>query len=120
MLPEISGFVDIPKYRCIFDCLFTMKRALYFLLLFVTLQLCLDETLSHFDLNGQVDLKGNSALALINFHLQNCHDHLWVVSSIPVIKTCNAEFPFFCNISVHFVLPDFTFSVWQPPKSGLA
>lgn len=93
-----------------------MKKAFYFLLVITTLQLSFDETLSHFDLNGQADLQGNSVFALVNFHLQKCHDHLWVVSSITDLGICKEQPLVQCIFPTCIVQPDFTLSIWQPPK----
>jgi hypothetical protein len=96
-----------------------MKNAFYFLLVIFTLQLSLDETLSHFDLNGQVDLQGTSAFASVNFHLQKCHDHLWVVSSTSDVVICIVQPSVQFILPIHFLNPDYSFSFWQPPKYNL-
>ncbi len=75
-----------------------------------------DETLSHFDLSGHVDLKGNSTFASINFHLQKCHDHFWVVSDISDLICCRDQISSSANIPEHFILPDVALTIWQPPK----
>jgi hypothetical protein len=93
-----------------------MKKNLYFLLVIITLQLSFDETLSHFDLEGNVDLDGNSTFASINFHLQKCHDHLWVVSDISDLICCQDQILSAASISENFILPDVALTIWQPPK----
>ncbi|MHC1775215.1 MAG: hypothetical protein AB9834_07325 [Lentimicrobium sp.] len=95
-----------------------MKKIFYLLLVIITLQMSFDETLSHFDLSGHVDLKGNSTFASINFHLQKFHDHLWVVSAISELATCRGQLYSPSMIPVFYILPDCNFSIWQPPKSG--
>lgn len=94
-------------------------KTFFFLLVIFTLQLSFDETLSHFDLNGQVDLQGNSAFASVNFHLQKCHDHLWVVSSRSDMVICIVQPLVQFILAVHFLQPDYSFSFWQPPKHTL-
>lgn len=96
-----------------------MRKACYFLLVIVTLQLSFDETLSHFDLNMQVDLQGNSAFASVNFHLQKYHDHLWVVSAITDVVICNVQPLVECIFPMYIVQPENTLSIWQPPKYQL-
>ncbi|MFH1118394.1 MAG: hypothetical protein V1775_01135 [Bacteroidota bacterium] len=93
-----------------------MKGIFYILLVILTLQLSFDETLSHFDPEGNIDLNGNSTFASINFHLQKCHDHFWVVSDISDLICCQDQISSSPNIPEQLILPDFDFIIWQPPK----
>lgn len=93
-----------------------MKKICCFLLVLLTLQLCLDETFSHFNLNGSVDLKGNSTFEMVTRNLQQFHDHLWLLSAASNITISNDQTVVSCNIPFHFIFSDFTFSIWQPPK----
>jgi hypothetical protein len=88
------------------------------MLIILTMQVYLDETMEHFDLSGKVDLQGSSALTSVNHQFQQNHDHLWILASgicpvrqrQPVIKTVHR----LC----FFSLADFSKPVWQPPKSA--
>lgn len=95
-----------------------MKKFITLLLLLTTLQLTFDETLSHFDFSGNIDLKGNTALAAVNSGLQKLHDHLWCFTygnlSAQVSERQHTEL-----ISNDLTAdPGFAFRIWQPPKSS--
>ncbi len=93
-----------------------MNKIFGILLVILTMQLCFDETLSHFDFKGNIDLKGNSSFASVNFQLQKCHDHFWVVSAFSGLITCREKSDSPVIVLVHCTLPDYTLSIWQPPK----
>ncbi|NTW25375.1 MAG: hypothetical protein HGA37_11800 [Lentimicrobium sp.] len=93
-----------------------MKKVFCFLLVILTLQLSLDETLSHFDLSGSVDLRGNSTYATVTHHLQQFHDHLWIVTSFSKLNISIESEICSCSISSCSAFSEYTFSIWQPPK----
>lgn len=95
-----------------------MRKFVCLLLLLTSLQLTFDETLSHFDFSGNIDLKGSTSLAAVNSGLQKFHDHLWcfafgnLQSQVQMRKLTN-------SISTDLTAgPGFPIRVWQPPKSS--
>jgi len=85
-------------------------------LVILTLQVYLDETMEHFNLPGIVDLQGSSALNTINHQFQHNHDHLWLpAAGICVVKR-KEQVVKQNHQSVFFIFPEFSKQVWQPPK----
>lgn len=93
-----------------------MKKICCFLLVLLTLQLCLDETFSHFNLNGSVNLKGSTTFETVTNNLQQLHDHLWLLSAASNTVVSNEQTVVSCNSPFYYIFSDYTFSIWQPPK----
>lgn len=93
-----------------------MVKSISLLLLCMTLLLIFDETLSHFDIEGNIDLKGSTTYATVNSGLQKFHDHLWYFSSDAKENSGQYGISINCNADETYLIAEFIFRIWQPPK----